>query len=76
MFGGLTLDLDVPEQHGFDHLPSHQYPGCSPVQDVCAGLQAHLGGEEKQKSTEGSEHLFSRGGAKYSLCASPSLHYW
>lgn len=71
-FGHLTLDLNVLEQHGFDHLPSHQNPGGSPVQDVCARFQAHLGGEEKQKSAEDSSHHQQRRSRVLTVCVSQS----
>lgn len=37
-----TFYLDVLQQHRLDHLPPHQYPSGSPVQDVGTRLQAHL----------------------------------
>ena len=46
-----TLYLDVLEQHGFDHLPSHQDAGGSPIQDVRTGLQIHLKIKNKNKKT-------------------------
>lgn len=44
-----TLYLDVLEQHRFDHLPSHQDPSGSPVQDVGARLQVHLKTQEMKQ---------------------------